>query len=55
MDGPNARIAMHTVAAGAFFFVLQRFGLNQSVEMSLLYAFFFAAAAGVLAWTQSRR
>ena len=55
MGGPYARIAMHAAAACAFIFVLQRFVLNQTLETSLLWAFFFAAAAAVLAWTQGRR
>ena len=55
MGGPNAKIAFHALVAGGFFFFLQRFGLHQSIETSLMWALFFAAAAGALAWTQGRR
>ena len=55
MGGTTGRIAMHAGAAGVFFFVLQRFGLNQPVEPSLMWGVGFAIAAAGLAWSQSRR
>ena len=55
MGGAAGRIAMHAGAAGVFFFVLQRFGLNQSVETSLMWGVGLAIAAAGLAWSQSRR
>lgn len=57
-EGPNnllPHMLKHAAAAGAFFFVLQRFAMKESVEVSLLWAAFFAAAAALLAWQQSRR
>ncbi len=53
MGGPYSRIAVHGLVAGVLFFLLQRFGLHQSMETSLLWAAFFAAAAAWLAWSQS--
>jgi hypothetical protein len=52
---PMARIALHAVLAGVFFFVLQRFALGQSMETALLWAVLLGAGAGWLAWSQSRR
>ena len=49
------RIAIHAIGAGAFFFVIQRFVLNESLATSLVWASFFCLAAGCLAWSQSRR
>lgn len=54
-NGNLIRIAQHAAAAAAFFFILQRFALKESVEVSLLWAAFFAIAAGLLAWQQARR
>ena len=48
-------IAMHTVAAAAFIFLLQRYGLNASLESSLLWALTFGGCAAGLAYTQSKR
>ncbi len=56
-DGPGdlpVRMAQHAVAAGAFFFILQHFVLKESVPVALLWAAFFACAAALLAWQQSR-
>jgi Na+-transporting NADH:ubiquinone oxidoreductase subunit NqrB len=48
-------IALHAVAAAAFFFVLQRYTLNASLETSLLWALVFGGCAAGLAYTQSNR
>ncbi len=48
-------IALHTVAAGAFIFTLQRYALNASLESSLLWAAVLAACAAGLAYSQSNR
>jgi hypothetical protein len=55
MGGRYGTIVMHAAVAGGFFFFLQRYGLHQSMETSLLWAAVFAAVAAVLAWTQGRR
>lgn len=48
-------IALHTVAAAAFIFVLQRYALSASLESSLLWALTFGACAAGLAYVQSNR
>ncbi len=48
-------IAMHTVAAAAFIFLLQRYGLNATFESSLLWALTFGGCAAGLAYMQSVR
>ncbi|WP_141934421.1 hypothetical protein [Bradyrhizobium sp. UNPA324] len=48
-------IAMHASVAAAFIFLLQRFGLNASLESSLLWALTFAVCAAGLAYKQSNR
>jgi hypothetical protein len=48
-------IAMHTVAAAAFIFLLQRFALSASLESSLLWALTFGGCAAGLAYMQSNR
>ena len=48
-------IAMHTVAAAAFIFLLQRYGLNATLESSLLWAVTFGGCAAGLAYAQSTR
>ncbi len=53
-DGLPVRMAQHAAAAGAFFFILQYFVLKESVHVALLWAAFFACAAALLAWQQSR-
>lgn len=50
-----AQMALHAAIAGVFFFVLQRYGNGASIEMSLAWAGFFAAAAALLAWKQTAR
>jgi len=48
-------IGMHTVAAAAFIFLLQRYGLNATLESSLLWAITFGGCAAGLAYAQSNR
>ncbi|WP_314958277.1 hypothetical protein [Bradyrhizobium cosmicum] len=48
-------IAMHAAVAATFIFLLQRFGLNASLESSLLWALTFAVCAAGLAYKQSIR
>ena len=48
-------IAMHAAVAAAFIFLLQRFGLNASLDSSLLWALTFAVCAAGLAYKQSNR
>jgi hypothetical protein len=48
-------IAMHTVAAATFIFLLQRYGLNATLESSLLWALTFGGCAAGLAYAQSNR
>ena len=49
------RIVLHAVAAAAFFFVLQRYGMSASLETSLLWALGFGGCAAALAYMQSTR
>ena len=48
-------IALHTVAAAAFIFLLQRYALHASLDSSLLWALTFGACAAGLAYSQSNR
>jgi hypothetical protein len=48
-------IALHAVAASAFIFLLQRYGLSASLDSSLLWALTFGACAAGLAYVQSNR
>ncbi len=48
-------IALHTLTAGAFIFLLQRYGLNASLDTSLLWALTFGGCAAGLAFVQSNR
>lgn len=48
-------IALHTVAAAAFIFLLQRYTLHASLETSLVWALVFGGCAAGLAYTQSKR
>jgi len=48
-------IALHTVAAAAFIFLLQRFALHASLESSLLWALTLGGCAAGLAYAQSNR
>ena len=48
-------IALHTVAAAAFIFVLQRYFLSATLDSSLLWALTFGGCAAGLAYMQSNR
>ena len=48
-------IAMHTVAAAAFIFLLQRYALSASLDSSLLWALTFGGCAAGFAYMQSNR
>ena len=48
-------IALHTVMAAAFIFLLQRYGLSASLDSSLLWALTFGGCAAGLAYMQSNR
>jgi hypothetical protein len=48
-------IALHTAAAGAFIFLLQRYVLGASLDSSLLWALAFGGCAAALAYMQSNR
>jgi hypothetical protein len=48
-------IALHATGAAVFGFVLLRFVLSASWEMSLLWAACFGAGAAVVAWRQNKR
>jgi hypothetical protein len=48
-------IALHTVVAAAFIFLLQRYALNATLEASLLWAVVFGGCAAGLAYKQSNR
>jgi hypothetical protein len=48
-------IALHTVAAAAFIFLLQRYVLGASLESCLLWALTFGGCAAGLAYKQSNR
>ena len=48
-------ILLHTATAAAFIFLLQRFGLNATLESSLLWAVVFGGCAAILATMQVNR
>jgi hypothetical protein len=48
-------IALHTAAASAFIFLLQRYVLHASLESSLLWAVVIGGCAAGLAYSQSNR
>ena len=48
-------IALHSVAAAAFIFLLQHYALNASLESSLLWALTLGGCAAGLAYSQSNR
>ena len=48
-------ILLHTLTAGAFIFLLQRYGLNASLDSSLLWALTFGGCAAGFAFMQSNR
>jgi hypothetical protein len=55
--GPMQRwryVGLHAVVAGAFFFLLQRYVLDASLDTSLLWALTFGGCAAGLAYMQSK-
>ena len=48
-------ITLHTLAAAAFIFLLQRYALSATLESSLLWALTFGGCAAGLAYMQSNR
>ena len=48
-------VALHTIAAAAFIFVLQRFALDATLQSSLLWALVFGGCAAFIATMQSNR
>jgi hypothetical protein len=48
-------IALHTIAAATFIFVLQFYGLNAALESAILWALVFGGCAAGLAAMQSNR
>ncbi len=55
MGGRWGHVATHGTLAAVFFFVLQRFGLNQTIETSVLWGALLGIGAAALAWFQTRR
>jgi hypothetical protein len=48
-------VLLHTAAATAFIFLLQRFVMSATLETSLLWAVGFGACAAILATKQANR
>jgi hypothetical protein len=48
-------IALHSVTAAAFIFLLQRYAMSASLDSSLLWALTFGGCAAGLAYMQSIR
>lgn len=48
-------IVLHAVAAAAFIYWLQLYGLKQSAETAALWASVLGVGAAMLAWRQTRR
>jgi hypothetical protein len=48
-------ILLHALAAAAFIFLLQRYGLSATLESALLWAIVFAGCAAGLAYSQTNR
>ena len=48
-------IALHGLAAAAFIFLLQRYGLNETLESAVLWAITFGGCAAGVAYMQSNR
>jgi hypothetical protein len=48
-------IALHSTAAAAFFYMLQRYGLHATVESSIFWALAMGIVAGLIAWRQVSR
>ena len=52
---PLGRMAFHGALAAVVFFTLNRYGLAQTVEQSLMWAVIAAPFAAYIAYTQARR
>ena len=52
---PVARMVFHAALAGAFFFVLNRYGLDQPLVLSVVWGLVAAPGAAYLVWQQARR
>jgi hypothetical protein len=48
-------MVLHAAVAGMFGFLLQRYFVGATLEMSLIWAVVFGAGAAGLAWHQSNR
>ena len=48
-------MVLHAGAAATFIFLLQRYGLNASLDSALLWALTFGGCAAGLAYSQSKR
>lgn len=48
-----AHAALHATIAGVFFFVFQRYGMQASLETSVMWALALAAGAAALSWRQT--
>jgi hypothetical protein len=48
-------VALHTVVAATFIFLLQRFFLSATLESSLLWGVVFGGCAAMLAFKQTNR
>jgi hypothetical protein len=48
-------MTLHALAAATFIFLLQRYGLNASLDSALLWALTFGGCAAGLAYSQSKR
>ena len=48
-------MSLHAMAAATFIFLLQRYGLNASLDSALLWALTFGGCAAGLAYMQSNR
>ena len=48
-------VLLHTAAAAAFIFLLQRYALSASLESALLWALTFGGCAAGLAYSQINR
>ena len=49
------RAALHAAGATVFFYVFQRYALDQDVRSSLLFGLALGVAAALVSWTQTGR
>ena len=47
--------AIHAAGAAVFFYVLQRYALQATVETSISWALALGVAAAIIGWTQTTR